>query len=80
MIGLSGRAWAILVLTEPGANPTGVDIAPPPPDPGVDWVDDMGRTYDAMGDGTKAKFKASIDHHLLKGAHPGNGWVSVETA
>jgi hypothetical protein len=33
-----------------------------------------------MGDGTKAKFKASIDHHLLKGAHPGNGWVSVETA
>jgi hypothetical protein len=46
--------------------------APPPPDPGYDWVDDLGRTYDAMGDGTKAEFvnmdqfKASIDSHLLK--------------
>ena len=33
----------------------------------------LGRTFDAMGDGTKSKyfnldqFKASIDHHLLKG-------------
>ena len=47
--------------------------APPPPDPGFDWMDDLGRTYDAMGDGTKSKyfkldqFKASIDHHLRKG-------------
>ena len=47
--------------------------APPPPDPGFDWIDDLGRTFDAMGDGTKSKyfkfdqFKASIDHHLLKG-------------
>jgi hypothetical protein len=47
--------------------------APPPPDPGFDWVDDLGRTYDAMGDGTKAKylnladFKESIVHHLRKG-------------
>jgi hypothetical protein len=47
--------------------------APPPPDPGFDWMDDLGRTFDAMGDGTKSKyfkleqFKASIDHHLLKG-------------
>jgi hypothetical protein len=47
--------------------------APPAPDPGYDWVDDLGRTYDAMGDGTTAKyfkfnkFKAAIDHHLMKG-------------
>ncbi|HEX8112343.1 MAG TPA: DUF4157 domain-containing protein [Kofleriaceae bacterium] len=47
--------------------------APPPPDPGFDWMDDLGRTFDAMGDGTKSKyfkldqFKASIGHHLLKG-------------
>jgi hypothetical protein len=47
--------------------------APPPPDPGFDWVDDLGRTYDAMGDGTKAKyvnladFMESIAHHLRKG-------------
>jgi len=47
--------------------------APPPPDPGFDWSDDLGRTYDAMGDGTKAKFlnfedfKESIVHHLRKG-------------
>lgn len=47
--------------------------APPPPDPGFDWIDDLGRTFDAMGDGTKSKyfkleqFKASIDHHLTKG-------------
>jgi hypothetical protein len=47
--------------------------APPPPDPGFDWVDDLGRTYDAMGDGTKAKylnladFQESIVHHLRKG-------------
>jgi hypothetical protein len=47
--------------------------APPPPDPGYDWTDNLGNTYDAMGDGTKSKyfnsddFKASIDHHLLKG-------------
>lgn len=47
--------------------------APPPPDPGFDWVDDLGRTFDAMGDGTTSKyfkfksFKAAIDHHLLKG-------------
>jgi Domain of unknown function (DUF4157) len=46
---------------------------PPPPDPGFDWIDDLGRTFDAMGDGTKSKyfnleqFKASIDHHLRKG-------------
>jgi hypothetical protein len=36
-------------------------------------MDDLGRTFDAMGDGAKSKyfkldqFKASIDHHLLKG-------------
>jgi hypothetical protein len=47
--------------------------APPPPDPGYDWLDDLGRTFDAMGDGTKSKyfkldqFKASIEHHLRKG-------------
>jgi hypothetical protein len=47
--------------------------APPPPDPGYDWVDEMGRTYDAMGDGTKSRyfklreFTNSIDSHLLKG-------------
>jgi hypothetical protein len=47
--------------------------APPPPDPGFDWIDDLGQTFDALGDGTKSKyfrleqFKASIDHHLLKG-------------
>lgn len=46
---------------------------PPPPDPGFDWIDDLGRTFDAMGDGTTAKhfkfnsFKAAIDHHMLKG-------------
>jgi hypothetical protein len=45
----------------------------PPPDPGFDWIDDLGRTFDAMGDGTTSqyfnlkKFKASIDHHLRKG-------------
>jgi hypothetical protein len=45
----------------------------PSPDPGYDWYDDLGRTYDAMGDGTKAayyrrdQFTASIDHHLNKG-------------
>jgi hypothetical protein len=42
-------------------------------DPGYDWVDDLGRKYDALGDGTKSQymnldqFKSSIDHHLLKG-------------
>jgi hypothetical protein len=47
--------------------------APPPPDPDYDWIDDLGRTYDAMGDGTKSKyfnlddFTDSIDGHLLKG-------------
>jgi hypothetical protein len=47
--------------------------APPPPDPGYDWTDDLGRTYDAMGDGTKSRyfnlqqFTSSIDSHLLKG-------------
>ena len=46
---------------------------PPPPDPGYDWVDDLGRKYDAMGDGTASKhfkldqFKDAIDKHLLKG-------------
>lgn len=46
---------------------------PPPPDPGFDWKDDLGRTYDAMGDGTKSRFfkleqfTSSIDSHLLKG-------------
>jgi hypothetical protein len=46
--------------------------APPPPDPGYDWTDDLGRTYDAMGDGTKAPyfklddFTNSIDSHLRK--------------
>ena len=47
--------------------------APPPPDPGYDWSDDKGRTYDAMGDGTKSQylkldeFEESIVSHLLKG-------------
>jgi hypothetical protein len=47
--------------------------APPQPDPGFDWIDDLGRTFDAMGDGTTSKyfkfdkFKAAIDHHLRKG-------------
>ncbi|QRK11627.1 hypothetical protein JQX13_17070 [Archangium violaceum] len=42
-------------------------------DPGYDWVDDLGRKYDALGDGTKSQymkleqFTKSIDHHLLKG-------------
>lgn len=46
--------------------------APPPPDPGHDWTDDQGRTYDALGDGSKAQyfqlaqFTRSIDSHLLK--------------
>lgn len=44
----------------------------PPPDPGHDWRDDQGRTYDALGDGTKSQyfrldqFTRSIDSHLLK--------------
>lgn len=44
----------------------------PPPDPGHDWHDDQGRTYDALGDGTKSQyfrldqFTRSIDSHLLK--------------
>jgi hypothetical protein len=72
-------------FTEPAERATAVRLAddprfagrvfsaPPPPDPGYDWVDDLGRTYDAMGDGTKAKylrlpsFTRSIDHHLNKG-------------
>jgi hypothetical protein len=47
--------------------------APPPPDPGYDWTDDLGNTYDAMGDGTKSQylkvdeFEKSILSHLLKG-------------
>jgi hypothetical protein len=47
--------------------------APRRPDPGFDWIDDLGRTFDAMGDGTTSryfkfdKFKAAIDHHLRKG-------------
>lgn len=47
--------------------------APPPPDPGHDWYDNLGRKYDAMGDGTKAEFQSmndfrrSIDSHLRKG-------------
>lgn len=46
---------------------------PPPPDPGHDWYDNLGRKYDAMGDGTKAEFQSmndfrrSIDSHLRKG-------------
>lgn len=46
--------------------------APPPPDPGYDWHDDLGHHYDALGDGTKSQyfrldqFKNSIDRHLLK--------------
>jgi hypothetical protein len=46
--------------------------APPPPDPGYDWIDDLGRTYDAMGDGTQAgrfrldQFTRAIDKHLRK--------------
>jgi hypothetical protein len=45
----------------------------PGKDPGYDWVDDLGRKYDALGDGTKSQymkldqFTKSIDHHLLKG-------------
>jgi hypothetical protein len=45
--------------------------APPSPDPGYDWKDDLGRTYDAMGDGSKSRyfnlrqFTKSIDSHLL---------------
>jgi hypothetical protein len=47
--------------------------APPPPDPGYDWTDDAGRTYDAMGDGTRSsffkisEFIRSINKHLNKG-------------
>ncbi|TCM48854.1 RHS repeat-associated protein [Kribbella sp. VKM Ac-2568] len=43
------------------------------PHEGADFLDDLGRTYDAMGDGTKAvyfketDFLRSIDHHLRKG-------------
>jgi hypothetical protein len=46
--------------------------ASPRPDPGYDWVDDLGRTYDSLGDGTKAQylkieqFIRQIDKHLLK--------------
>jgi hypothetical protein len=28
----------------------------PEPDPGFDWIDDLGRTFDAMGDGTKSMY------------------------
>ena len=47
--------------------------AAPQPDPGYDWVDDLNRTYDAMGDGTKSAyfdlkaFTDSVNHHLRKG-------------
>lgn len=43
-----------------------------PPDPGHDWIDDLGRTYDQMGDGTRAqylnigKFEDAILSHLRK--------------
>ncbi|TLF92277.1 hypothetical protein FEK35_30845 [Nocardia cyriacigeorgica] len=46
--------------------------APPPPDPGYDWYDDLGRHYDALGDGSNSQhfkldqFTNSIDKHLLK--------------
>lgn len=46
--------------------------APPPPDPGYDWSDDRGRTYDALGNGAMRDhfdwrvFRRSIDKHLLK--------------
>ncbi|WP_147296530.1 hypothetical protein [Nocardia farcinica] len=46
--------------------------APPPPDPGYDWYDDLGRHYDALGDGSTSQyfkldeFTNSIDKHLLK--------------
>lgn len=38
----------------------------------ADWEDDLGRTYDALGDGTKSQyfrweqFRKSLDHHLTK--------------
>jgi hypothetical protein len=47
--------------------------APPPPDPGYDWRDDLGRRFDAVGDGTAAgylkvaEFIRSVDRHLRKG-------------
>jgi hypothetical protein len=46
--------------------------AAPKPDPGYDWTDDLGRTYDAVGDGTRAQYQDmdemidSINHHLYK--------------
>jgi hypothetical protein len=55
--------------------------APPPPDPGHDWVDDLNRTYDAMGDGTTSKFfkwdefKESIDWHV---AAKGNDFTVID--
>jgi hypothetical protein len=51
----------------------GLTFTPVSPDPGHDWVDNLGRTYDAMGDGTKAEFfqfdqfTRQIDRHLRKG-------------
>jgi hypothetical protein len=66
------RATALRLADDPGFDGR-VFSAPPLPDPGHDWVDDLGRTYDAMGDGTRAKhlrlpaFTRSIDHHLNKG-------------
>ena len=66
------RATAVRLAHDPTFHGR-VFSAPQPPDPGHDWVDDLGRTYDAMGDGTRAKylsipsFTRSIDHHLNKG-------------
>jgi hypothetical protein len=66
------RATAERIVTRPEFKGRTFRV-PPPPDPGFDWVDDLGRTFDAMGDGTTSKyfrldkFKAAIDHHLRKG-------------
>ncbi|MFD7846104.1 hypothetical protein ACFV4K_24565 [Nocardia sp. NPDC059764] len=55
--------------------------SPPPPDPGYDWYDDLGRKYDALGRGDKSefhnfeKFKDSIDHHLVK---QGNDFTVID--
>ncbi|OZG31116.1 hypothetical protein BH683_000710 [Williamsia sp. 1138] len=44
---------AIRLMNDPRFNGRTFEGVPPP-DPGHDWVDDLGRTYDQMGDGKPA--------------------------
>jgi hypothetical protein len=55
--------------------------APPAGETAFDWMDDLGRKYDQMGDGTKSQFhkfdefKEAIDGHLLK---QGNDFTVID--